>query len=245
MRKSCSFHDFDASGWPSPDELKKYFSAGGRREAVGVARQRQLGLARGGPLRDDDIAAVGCSHRRTAHDGQCRPWRDPGLCAMAWSDSALAPLLLGRRSSAALAIHGQPAGGPVFARIVHSVRAGFWSSQGIHRERWRVADQHQMDLGRRLSARSDIAGAKTSAVNFPGLSAGTCWLHDFVMRGLDPPARLKPLRRGEGPRIHLFARVFPRRMDGRVGPGHDGVGVVAPLRKGLADASPSQTSPSS
>ena len=30
MRKSCSFHDFDASGWPSPDELKKYFSAGGR-----------------------------------------------------------------------------------------------------------------------------------------------------------------------------------------------------------------------
>jgi hypothetical protein len=30
MRKSSSFHDFDASGWPSPDELKKYFSAGGR-----------------------------------------------------------------------------------------------------------------------------------------------------------------------------------------------------------------------
>jgi hypothetical protein len=30
MRKSCSFHDFDASGWPSPNELKKYFSAGGR-----------------------------------------------------------------------------------------------------------------------------------------------------------------------------------------------------------------------
>ena len=30
MRKSCSFHDFDASSWPSPDDLKKYFSAGGR-----------------------------------------------------------------------------------------------------------------------------------------------------------------------------------------------------------------------
>ena len=30
MRKSCSFHDFDASGWPSPDDLKKYFLAGGR-----------------------------------------------------------------------------------------------------------------------------------------------------------------------------------------------------------------------
>ncbi len=30
MRKSCSFHDFDASGWPSPDELQKYFSADGK-----------------------------------------------------------------------------------------------------------------------------------------------------------------------------------------------------------------------
>jgi hypothetical protein len=30
MRKSCSFHDIYASDWPSPGELKKYFSAGGR-----------------------------------------------------------------------------------------------------------------------------------------------------------------------------------------------------------------------
>jgi hypothetical protein len=30
MRKSCYFPDFDGPGWPSPDELKKYFSAGGR-----------------------------------------------------------------------------------------------------------------------------------------------------------------------------------------------------------------------
>lgn len=30
MRKSCSFHDFCGPGWPSPDELKKYFAAGGK-----------------------------------------------------------------------------------------------------------------------------------------------------------------------------------------------------------------------
>jgi len=30
MRKECYFHDFDGPGWPAPDELKKYFSAGGR-----------------------------------------------------------------------------------------------------------------------------------------------------------------------------------------------------------------------
>jgi hypothetical protein len=30
MRKSCSFHDFCGHGWPSADELKKYFSAGGK-----------------------------------------------------------------------------------------------------------------------------------------------------------------------------------------------------------------------
>jgi hypothetical protein len=30
MKKSCSFHDFYGLGWPSPDELKKYFSAGGK-----------------------------------------------------------------------------------------------------------------------------------------------------------------------------------------------------------------------
>jgi hypothetical protein len=30
MRKSCCFHDFCGPGWPSPDELQKYFSAGGK-----------------------------------------------------------------------------------------------------------------------------------------------------------------------------------------------------------------------
>lgn len=30
MRKSYCFHDFNDSGWPSPDELQKYFSAGGK-----------------------------------------------------------------------------------------------------------------------------------------------------------------------------------------------------------------------
>jgi hypothetical protein len=30
MRKSYYFPDFDGPGWPSPDELKKYFSAGGK-----------------------------------------------------------------------------------------------------------------------------------------------------------------------------------------------------------------------
>jgi hypothetical protein len=42
------------------------------------------------------------------------------------------------------------------------------------------------------------------------------------MRGLDPPARPKPLRRGEGPRIHhLRKKHFLEEMDGRVKPGHD------------------------
>jgi Immunity protein Imm1 len=30
MRKSCSFHEFYDSDWPSPNELEKYFSGGGR-----------------------------------------------------------------------------------------------------------------------------------------------------------------------------------------------------------------------
>lgn len=30
MRKECYFHDFDGPGWPTPEVLKKYFSAGGR-----------------------------------------------------------------------------------------------------------------------------------------------------------------------------------------------------------------------
>jgi len=29
MRKSCSFHEFYDPDWPAPDQLKKYFSAGG------------------------------------------------------------------------------------------------------------------------------------------------------------------------------------------------------------------------
>jgi hypothetical protein len=42
------------------------------------------------------------------------------------------------------------------------------------------------------------------------------------MRGLDPPARPKPLRRGEGPRIHHLRKSLLKKMDGRVKPGHDG-----------------------
>jgi len=41
------------------------------------------------------------------------------------------------------------------------------------------------------------------------------------MRGLDPPAGPKPLRRGEGPRIHLLHKNFSKRMDCRVKPGND------------------------
>ena len=29
MKKNSSFHDFYGPGWPAPDEVKKYFSAGG------------------------------------------------------------------------------------------------------------------------------------------------------------------------------------------------------------------------
>jgi hypothetical protein len=39
-----------------------------------------------------------------------------------------------------------------------------------------------------------------------------------VMRGLDPPAGPKPLRRGEGPRIHHL-----KRMGCRVKPGSDNI----------------------
>jgi uncharacterized membrane protein len=48
-----------------------------------------------------------------------------------------------------------------------------------------------------------------------------------VMPGLDPPAGPKPLRRGEGPGIHVFvtARKF---VDGRDKPGHDGVETATP-----------------
>jgi hypothetical protein len=43
----------------------------------------------------------------------------------------------------------------------------------------------------------------------------------LVMPGLDPPARPKPLRRGEGPGIHVFGLVRSQDVDGRVKPGHD------------------------
>ncbi|SMX55736.1 protein of unknown function [Bradyrhizobium sp. ORS 285] len=40
------------------------------------------------------------------------------------------------------------------------------------------------------------------------------------MPGLVPPARPKPLRRGEGPGIHVV-RQAENRVDGRDKPGHD------------------------
>ncbi|CCD90534.1 hypothetical protein BRAO375_1060005 [Bradyrhizobium sp. ORS 375] len=42
------------------------------------------------------------------------------------------------------------------------------------------------------------------------------------MPGLDPPARPKPLRRGEGPGIHVVPGT-PNNVDGRDKPGHDDV----------------------
>ncbi|NPU09756.1 hypothetical protein HL666_03155 [Bradyrhizobium sp. 83002] len=41
-----------------------------------------------------------------------------------------------------------------------------------------------------------------------------------VMPGLDPPARPKPLRRGEGPGIHVSPSI-QNDVDGRDKPGHD------------------------
>ncbi|MGJ4951254.1 hypothetical protein [Bradyrhizobium sp. HKCCYLS20291] len=41
-----------------------------------------------------------------------------------------------------------------------------------------------------------------------------------VMAGLDPPARPKPLRRGEGPAIHVHQRM-PDDVDARHKAGHD------------------------
>jgi hypothetical protein len=48
----------------------------------------------------------------------------------------------------------------------------------------------------------------------------------FVVRGLDPPAGPKPLRRSEGPRIHRTTRalvqwVDVKRIDCRDKPGND------------------------
>jgi uncharacterized membrane protein len=49
-----------------------------------------------------------------------------------------------------------------------------------------------------------------------------------VMPGLDPPARPKPLRCGEGPGIHAFLSGVRKEMDGRVKPGHDGAEIGSP-----------------
>ncbi|QOZ08510.1 hypothetical protein XH96_13945 [Bradyrhizobium sp. CCBAU 51765] len=45
------------------------------------------------------------------------------------------------------------------------------------------------------------------------------------MPGLVPPARPKPLRRGEGPGIHVLCATW-KDVDGRDKPGHDAVETV-------------------
>jgi hypothetical protein len=49
----------------------------------------------------------------------------------------------------------------------------------------------------------------------------------LVMAGLDPPARPKPLRRGEGPAIHVSFQEAPKDADARDKRGHDEPGVLA------------------
>jgi hypothetical protein len=47
------------------------------------------------------------------------------------------------------------------------------------------------------------------------------------MAGLDPPARPKPLRRGEGPAIHVFvSEKIKQDVDHRDKPGDDGLLVA-------------------
>jgi hypothetical protein len=41
------------------------------------------------------------------------------------------------------------------------------------------------------------------------------------MAGVGPPARPEPLRRGEGPAIHVFASRGKKDMDARDKPAHD------------------------
>jgi hypothetical protein len=41
------------------------------------------------------------------------------------------------------------------------------------------------------------------------------------MAGLVPPARPKPLRRGEGPAIHVFLQCRFKDVDARLKAGHD------------------------
>jgi hypothetical protein len=50
--------------------------------------------------------------------------------------------------------------------------------------------------------------------------------NSVVMAGLDPPARPKPLRRGEGPAIHDLKR-DGKDVDARDEPGHDDAERVA------------------
>jgi len=50
---------------------------------------------------------------------------------------------------------------------------------------------------------------------------------EVVMPGLVPPARPKPLRRGEGPGIHVLGAAV-KDVDGRVKPGHDDVETTMP-----------------
>src|SRR6185437_3639329 len=45
--------------------------------------------------------------------------------------------------------------------------------------------------------------------------------HEFVMAGLDPPAGPQPLRRGEGPAIHVFLAGGATDVDARHEAGHD------------------------
>ena len=63
--------------------------------------------------------------------------------------------------------------------------------------------------------------------------------NSLVMRGLDPPAWPKPLRRGEGPRIHVLLSLRQRRGC-QDEPGHDGsvFGTVPALRSGMKNAAP-------
>src|SRR6185369_9218812 len=61
---------------------------------------------------------------------------------------------------------------------------------------------------------------KRSCHNAQGNAGTVNGFNRGVMRGLDPPAGPKPLRRGEGPRIHR-KRVFALSMDCRVKPGND------------------------
>ncbi|PSO21062.1 hypothetical protein C7G42_05110 [Bradyrhizobium sp. MOS003] len=62
------------------------------------------------------------------------------------------------------------------------------------------------------------------------------------MPGLVPPARPKPLRRGEGPGIHVL-RALWQIVDGRDKPGHDDAEASAPRNR--AYSVPGKAPPSS